>query len=96
MISFEDCVRLCELTDEEIAVIARQKRTPELAAIELGRYLISSPNGPLRISSKIRDDIAAAEASGDILRAAKLKVALKYFMLIHHDGDAGDPLAAAA
>ena len=36
MLTFEDCLSLSELTEEEILAIAEHEHIPELAALELG------------------------------------------------------------
>jgi hypothetical protein len=93
MITFEDCLGLCELTEDEVAAIAEHEHIPATAALELGNYLLHAPGGCVRISEMIRDDIAAAAGRGDAKHTAKLKMALKYFMLMHPQDR---PLAAAA
>ncbi|MDX2143496.1 MAG: hypothetical protein SFV19_09085 [Rhodospirillaceae bacterium] len=93
MITFEDCMGLCELTEAEVEAIAEHEHIPETAALELGHYLLHAPGGTLRISEMIRDDIGAASTRGDVRHAAKLKMALKYFMLMHPQHE---PMPAAA
>jgi hypothetical protein len=83
MITFEDCLGLCELTEDEVGAIAEHEHIPETAALELGHYLLHAPGGTLRISEMIREDLDAAAQRGDARHAAKLKMALKYFMLMH-------------
>jgi hypothetical protein len=95
MITFEDCIGLCELSDDEVAAIAEHEHIPALAAAELGNYLLHTPDGGVRISEMIRDDIEAAVTRRDVNHAAKLKMALKYFLLVHPDAPVGPtPLAA--
>jgi hypothetical protein len=95
MITFEDCIGLCELTEDEVAAIAEHEHIPATAAAELGNYLLQAPGGTVRISEMIRDDIAHAVAHRDAAHAAKLKMALKYFLLMHPD-DGATGLCAAA
>ena len=40
MLSYEDCVELSDLTEEEIVAIAEHEHLPEMAALELGSYLV--------------------------------------------------------
>lgn len=95
MITFEDCIGLCELSDDEVAAIAEHEHIPALAAAELGNYLLHEPDGGLRICEMIRDDIAAAVARRDVNHAAKLKLTLKYFLQVHPNAPKGPvPLAA--
>ena len=43
MLTFEDCLELCALSDEEIRAIAEHEHTPEIVALELGDFLIRGP-----------------------------------------------------
>lgn len=45
MLTFEDCIALSELTDEEIAAIAEHEHPPVIVAAELGNYLIHGADG---------------------------------------------------
>jgi len=83
MLSLEDCVALCDLTEEEVLAIAQHEHIPEIVAAELGNYLLRSPDGELLIKAMIRDDIAAAAASGNRLRVLALKWILRDFVLRH-------------
>jgi hypothetical protein len=53
MLTLQDCIELSELTKEEILAIARHEHIPEIAALELGHYLVQTPEGKLlpRLSS---------------------------------------------
>jgi hypothetical protein len=42
MLTIQDCIELSELTEEEILAIARHQHIPEMAALELGNYLIQT------------------------------------------------------
>jgi hypothetical protein len=83
MLCLEDCIALSELTEEEILAIAQHERIPEIAAAELGNYLVHAPNGEQCIRGMIRDDIAAAAANGDRTRELALKLVLRNYILQH-------------
>ena len=83
MLSLEDCLALCDLTEEEVLAIAHHEHIPEIAAAELGSYLVRTPTGEMRIKSIIRDDIAEAGARGDRGRELALKLLLREFVLRH-------------
>ena len=83
MLSLEDCLALCELSEEEVLAIAHHEHLPEIAAAELGNYLVRTPEGEMRIKSIIRDDIAEAGACGDRRRELTLKLMLRNFVLQH-------------
>ena len=83
MLSLEDCLALCELTEDEVLAIAHHEHIPEIAAAELGNYLVHTPEGERRIKSIIRDDIAEARACHDRRREVALKLVLRNFVLQH-------------
>jgi len=83
MLSFEDCIGLCGLTEEEVHAIAEHERIPEMAAVEYGNYLVSTPEGELCIRAMIRDDIAHAAAQGHRERELALRLVLRNFILQH-------------
>ena len=58
MLTVEDCVGLCDLSEEEVLAIANHEHIPEVAAAELGDYLVHTPDGELSIRGMIREDIA--------------------------------------
>lgn len=90
MLTFEDCLGLCELTEEEIDAIAQHEHLPETAALELGNYLIHRDDGVRVIKRMILDDIAEARRHGNTKRALTLKLTLKHFVDTHPD----NPMAA--
>jgi hypothetical protein len=83
MLTFQDCVGLCDLTEDEILAIARHEHVPGIAALELGHYLVRSPAGELVIKAMIRDDLAATSARGDRALALALKSILRDYILRH-------------
>ncbi len=84
MLTFEDCLGLSELTEDEILAIAEHENIPELAALELGNYLLRTPRGERQLKRIILDDIAAARRSGNIPHAATLKLVLRHYCQEHH------------
>ena len=45
MISMEDCIAMCGLTEQEVMAIAEHEHVPEMAAAAMGRYLLKKPDG---------------------------------------------------
>jgi hypothetical protein len=78
MISFEDCIGLCGLTEAEIAAIA--EHVPEIAAAVLGQYLLHQQHGPERIRQMLVDDIRAAVGVSNAKHAADLASALRHLL----------------
>ena len=83
MLSLEDCIALCGLTEEEVLAIGHHEHLTEIAAAELGNYLLRTPEGELRIKRILKDDIDEALASGRGERALALKLALREFVCSH-------------
>jgi hypothetical protein len=83
MLSLEDCIALCGLTEEEVRAIAQHEHIPEVAAAEMGNYLASTADGELCIKAMIRDDIAEATGRGDHERTLVLKWVMRNFVLQH-------------
>lgn len=84
MLTFEDCLGLSELTEDEILAIAEHEHIPEVAALELGNYLVHARNGEQCIKCFIVEDIAAASRKGDLRHAAVLRLILRDFCREHH------------
>ena len=94
MLTIQDCIALCDLTEEEIAAIAEHEHVPDIIAVEMGQYLVHTPDGEPRIRRIIVDDIEHARAHGNIEHMAKLVQVLRHFVDTHRDalkGAAGDP-----
>ena len=88
VLTLEDCLSLCELSEEEVLAIAEHERIPEIAAAELGHYLAHTASGESALKTMIRDDIASAAARGDRRHELRLKLALRHFILSHPRCDA--------
>jgi hypothetical protein len=83
VLTFEDCLALCELSEDEVAAIAEHEQLSHSVAVELGQYLIQGPDGQLLIQRMIVDDIMAARQRGDLARAAHLQQTLRRFIEAH-------------
>lgn len=89
MLTLQDCIELSELTEDEILAIAEHEHLSEMAALEMGNYLVHTENGEKRIKRMIVDDIRAARERGDLKHAATLRLALKHFVQTHPVAHAG-------
>jgi hypothetical protein len=88
MISLDDCIALCGLTEAEVAAIAEHEHLPEMAASILAQYLLTRPHGPEKIRDMMIEDIRAASAEGNVKHAASLMAALRHFLNTHPCGKA--------
>ena len=83
MISLEDCIALCGLTEAEVLAIAEHEHIPEIAAAALASYLLHEAHGCEKIRDMIRDDIRSALDRKDPTHARELMMALRHFMGEH-------------
>lgn len=83
MLTYEDCVGLADLTEEEIAAIAEHEHIPEIIAAELGYYLVHDADGVPTIKRIIFDDIEAARQREDRQQVLRLRLVLKHFVDTH-------------
>jgi hypothetical protein len=83
MISLEDCVALCGLTEEQILAIAEHEQLPQIEAAALAQYLLRGEKGPERIRDMIFDDIRAAQAAGNRSRVTSLLHVLHHYLRQH-------------
>jgi hypothetical protein len=83
MLTYEDCVALCPLSEAEIEAIREHEHIPAIIAAELAAYLIRAPDGSRRIRHIIIDDIRNAEARNDLRRVVELKSILRHFIENH-------------
>nr|NIS43780.1 hypothetical protein [Desulfuromonadales bacterium] len=57
----QDCLDLSDLSDAELAAIARHEKIPPIVALELGHRLIQTPAGVETLRQFILDDIRGAQ-----------------------------------
>ncbi len=85
MLTLQDCIGICELTEEEIKAIAQHEHVPEIIAAELGEYLVHAENGVPHIRKIILEDIEEARSRGHEAEVERLKLVLKHFIATHPD-----------
>ena len=83
MITLEDCLAFCGLSEAEVAAIAEHEHIPEIAAAGLGQYLLCKPHGHEQIRNMIFDDIKNATRRGDSRHARDLVMVLRHFLETH-------------
>jgi hypothetical protein len=83
MITLEDCIGFCGLTEEEVLAIAEHERLPEIAATALAQYLLSQEHGVERVRDMIVDDIHGAQAVRDKQKILMLLHVLHHFLKTH-------------
>jgi hypothetical protein len=90
MITLEDCIGLCGLTEEEVLAIAEHEHLPEIAATALAQYLLSHAHGSERVRDMIVDDVRQAQLSGDKKRVLTLLHVLHHFLKTHPEARPSD------
>jgi hypothetical protein len=83
MITLQDCIAMCGLTEAEILAIAEHEHIPEIAAAAYGEYLLKQRRGTGKIHVMIVEDIRAALRRGDREHAHELFAALQHFLSVH-------------
>ena len=83
MITLEDCIAFCGLSEAEVLAIAEHEHVPEIAAAALAEYLLKQRRGPEKIHTMIVEDIRAALRRGDRAHARELFMALRHFLETH-------------
>jgi hypothetical protein len=83
MITLDDCIGLCGLTEEEVLAIAEHEQLPEIVATALAQYLIVRERGSQMVRDMIVDDIRYAEASGNKAHTLTLLHVLHHFLKTH-------------
>jgi hypothetical protein len=83
MLSIRDCLDYCDLTDEDVAIIAEHHDIPEAAAAQIACGLVQSREGTLMLTQFMLDLVDAAEHRGDHLRAERFRAACIRFIRTH-------------
>jgi hypothetical protein len=84
VITLDDCVGLCGLTEEEVLAIAEHEHLPEIAATSLAAYLLSQKHGSEKVLDMIVDDIRQAQlVRGDKEHVLTLLHVLHHFLKTH-------------
>jgi hypothetical protein len=90
MITLEDCIGLCGLTEEEVLAIAEHEHLPEIAATALAQYLLSGDHGSERVRDMIVEDIRQAQFSGAKEHVLNLLHVLHHFLKTHPEARPSD------
>jgi hypothetical protein len=87
MITLQDCIGLCGLTEEEVLAIAEHEHLPEIVATALAQYLLSQDHGSDKVRDMIVDDIRQAQQSGDKQHVLTLLHVLHHFLKAHPEAE---------
>ncbi|MBY4676949.1 hypothetical protein [Marinobacterium arenosum] len=82
MLTYQECLDLCGLSDEEVAAIAEHEHLDPMVAMALGNYLLHH-DGEQKIRKIILDDIAKAKRCGNHQHEQVLRQVLAHFIATH-------------
>ena len=84
MITLEDCIGFCDLTEEEVLAIAEHEHLSEIAAAALAQFLLSQEHGSEKVRNMIIDDIRQAQLTdGSEGKVVMLLHVLHHFLKAH-------------
>lgn len=80
MITLEDCIAMCGLTEEEVLAIAEHEHIPEIVATAEASYLLNDEHGIEKIRDMIIDDIKSSLKDKNTMHASELIFVLNSFL----------------
>jgi hypothetical protein len=83
MVDYESALAVAQLTQEEVDAIALHEGLTSTAALELGNYLCTTPDGERALKQIILDDLEHFRRAGNHAQAAKLRLVLRQFVETH-------------
>lgn len=83
MLSIRDCLDYCDLTDEEVALIAEHEEIPDAAAAQVCCGLVQTPEGVMVLTNFMLELIERANACGDVRKAERAASVCARFMNDH-------------
>ncbi len=92
MISMEDCIAFCGLTEQEVLAIAEHEHVPEIAATAIAEHLLAQTHGAEKIRDMMIDDIRLALARDDHKHVDELRTTLCHFLETHPEAANGTDL----
>ena len=72
MLTFEDCLHYCDLSEAEVDVVAEHEHLPEMVACELASCLMCSQEGQQTFMRFLEDDMQAALENQKVQKLAHL------------------------
>lgn len=84
MLSIQDCLDYCDLTEEEVALLAHHEHLPYPSAVQLACGLVQTDAGTRTMRCILKDCVCEAETCGEGETKAAARRALKQFSKTHH------------
>lgn len=83
MLSIRDCLDYCDITDDEVALVAEHEGIPDAAAAQVVCGLVQTPEGVLLLTNFMLELVERASVRGDEDKAAKARSVCARFMADH-------------
>lgn len=83
MLSIRDCLDYCDLTDDEVALIAEHEDIPDAAAAQLVCGLVQTPEGVVLLTRYMQELVDRAYQRGDHQKAYRAMQVCARFMVDH-------------
>jgi hypothetical protein len=80
MISLEDCVAFCGLTEEQVLAIAEHEHLSKIDAAAFAQCLLSQEHGSEKVRDMIVDDVKQAQVDGNKRHVLSLLHVLHHFL----------------
>lgn len=87
MLSMRDCLDYCDVTEDEVELIAEHEDIPDVAAAQLVCGLVQTPEGVVVLTRYMYELIERANRRGDRDKAERAREVCARFMAdhpIHH------------
>jgi len=83
MLSIRDCLDYCDLTDDEIDLIAEHEDIPDVAAVQLACGLVQTPEGTLLLTQYMKELLERAKNKGQTEKLRRARAAYARFVADH-------------
>ncbi|MDR1854723.1 MAG: hypothetical protein LBR05_07465 [Azoarcus sp.] len=84
MLSMRDCLDYCDLTDDEVALIAEYEGIPDIMAAQVLCGLVQTDDGVQLLARWLRELIEYADAAGMPDKAARARAEFDRFSLAYN------------
>ena len=84
MISMRECLDYCDLTDDEVALIAEYEGIPDIMAAQVLCGLVQTDDGVQLLARWLRELIEYADAAGMPDKAARARAEFNRFSTAYH------------
>ncbi len=83
MLSIRDCLDYCDLTEDEVLLIAEHENIPDAAAAQVCCGLVQTPEGVMVLTKFMLELVERARACGDTRKAERAASLCARFMKDH-------------